>query len=138
MNCDVYKLTSLDHFFLLVPHGKEPAIAVPRELLEKLGRCRFFRTIVLDDTVPGVSAQARELQELLAARGYHLQRVDASLSLASKVGAALGAGVLATSLGAHPPGALLAACFAFLIAGSLDDGDLLRGTTRNAREKDLA
>ena len=73
MNTDLYEATK-SNTFLLVPAGGNPA-GLPADILERLGRIHFLRTLELDG--PELAgADPKAIRADLGRRGYLLLEAD--------------------------------------------------------------
>ncbi|WP_321528831.1 YcgL domain-containing protein [Sedimenticola selenatireducens] len=112
METDIYQSQKVHGAYLFVPSGSSIAL-LPNELTHKLGKLQYFKTITINHGMKLIAADADEVIANIQKNGYHLQGASvttkAKESDVSEVGAAVGGGILAASLGLGPVGAVAGA-----------------------------
>ena len=104
MDTDIYKSKKLPNVFLFVPKGIGIG-NLPELVKNQLGELLYFKSITLIPNSPLIAADPNEVINNIKSKGYHLQGAAVKSDI-SEVGAAVGGGILAASLGLGPIGAI--------------------------------
>lgn len=123
MKCDIYKSNSLKNTYLFVLSGTEPDQFTPQSTFQKLGGISFFKSIEIQEDSPLIAADPKEVITNINLKGFHLQGFEGNIEIKesqeiSEAGAAIGGGILASSLGLGPVGAIAGAIIGVLLASS--------------------
>lgn len=119
MQCDIYTTNKKD-LFVFIEQGKTPIDTLPPSLLAELGAITHFKTKDVVDGSPLIGANPKDILTRINEHGYALQQTETKSSV-SEVGAAVGAGILAVSLGATLPITVAVSAVSFAAAYLLQD-----------------
>ena len=99
MQCDIYSSIKKHNLYIFVESNRKPSDILPADISKEVGELRFFksRSINIGDLLIGT--QSKEIIDSITEHGYALQSAEIK-TYVTEVSAALGAGVLAASLGA--------------------------------------
>ncbi len=123
METDIYKSKSNPNTYLFVRSGRSTT-ELPSALLEKLGTLEFLKSITVIPGLPLIAANPLEVIKNIKEHGYHVQWANVSVkSDVSGVGAAVGGGILALSLGLGPIGAIVGAVLGAWLASEDSDAE---------------
>ena len=119
MLCDIYSTGKKD-IYVILRHQSMPVVALPVTLLTELGELKLLKTKDIIENAPMIGAVPKQIIDSINQHGYALQNAEIK-SVVSELGAALGAGVLAASLGATLPIAAVVSTAAGIAAYYLKD-----------------
>ncbi|WP_038123988.1 YcgL domain-containing protein [Vibrio nigripulchritudo] len=121
MKCTAYKTSKKRSTYVLVQKGVNIA-PIEAKLKEKLGELTLFKNITLTEGESRIGINPEEAISNILKNGFHIQGVEVSVKVkendVSEVGAAVGGGILAASIGLGPIGAIIGAAAGFLLANS--------------------
>jgi len=117
METDIYKSTLIPSAYLFVRAGNRTD-ELPSQILDQLGELNYFKSITLIPDSPLIAADPNIVIENIENNGYHIQGATITIkeSDVSEVGAAVGGGILAVSLGLGPFGAIAGAAIGLWLA----------------------
>ena len=123
MKCDIYKVGRINNAYLFLESGISPGARVPSDVLGRIGKLEYFKTIEFDADSPLIAANPKEVIKNIRENGYHIQGAEVRTTTKenpeiSEAGAAIGGGILAASLGFGPVGAVVGAVLGAILAAS--------------------
>jgi len=119
LKTDIYKFKTNPNTYLFIKEGEDISI-VPSKTINKLGEVTYVKSITLIPDSPLIAANPNEVILNIEKQGFHIQRSEVKMTVkendVSEVGAAVGGGILAASLGLGPVGAIAGAALGLWIA----------------------
>lgn len=124
METDIYKSKKLKGTYLFIRSGSDTD-NLSDEVVKKFGNFEYFKSLTLISGAPLIAADPDEVISNIEKHGFHMQGAEISVKVkesdVSEVGAAVGGGILAASLGLGPVGAIAGAVIGAWIANHSKD-----------------
>lgn len=121
MKCDVYRSKTDPTKFVFVQAGRDPLEIVPSFIRNQLSELELVNSYVVQPMAPMLGLDAAQIINEVTKSGYFATGVK-KFDEGTVVGAGLGAGLLAISLGATPVVGLALGLFAAMFANEKNKG----------------
>lgn len=116
MKVDIYQMLGDEPHLIIVKHGSGLEVA-PKSIYSDLSKWGLVRNMNLSSSSTLVGAKASDVIESIKQKGFFTTITESSNNNSS-IGAGIGAGILAASLGLTPIGSVITAIIAGILVAS--------------------